>query len=133
MNEDIIFEFIFNHAKNNNYKKIVEVGVGFNYNIAKKLNEFFDVCVVDINRDAIENAKKEGLRGFVDDVFIPKLSIYADADLIYSIRPPRDLQLFILDIAKKINADLIIRPLSNEFPIDLKLVNYKGEIFYVLR
>ncbi|AEF96546.1 UPF0146 family protein [Methanotorris igneus] len=133
MNENVIFEFIFNYAKNNNYKKIVEIGVGFNINIAKKLHEFFDVCVVDINRNAIENAKKEGLNGFVDNVFSPNLSIYTNTDLIYSIRPPRDLQLFILDIAKKINADLIIRPLSNEFPVDLKLKNYNGEIFYVLK
>ncbi|EHP89678.1 UPF0146 family protein [Methanotorris formicicus] len=133
MDEDVIFKFIFNYAKDNNYKKIVEVGVGFNCNIAKKLSGFFDVFVVDINNNAIENAKKEGLRGFVDDVFNPNLSIYKNIDLIYSIRPPRDLQLFILDIAKKVNADLIVRPLSNEFPINLKLANYNGEIFYVFK
>ncbi|ADC70165.1 Protein of unknown function UPF0146 [Methanocaldococcus sp. FS406-22] len=132
MNVEIIVEFIKNFAEENNCKKIAEVGIGFKFDIAKELSKYFDLIVVDINEKAVEKAKLFGLNAYKDDLFNPNTKLYKNIDLIYSIRPPRDLQLFILDLSKEINANLIIRPLLNEMPIkELKLKNYKGEVFYI--
>ena len=132
MNIKIIVEFIKNFAEENSCKKIAEVGIGFKFDIAKELSKYFDLIVVDINEKAVEKAKLFGLNAYKDDLFNPNTKLYKNIDLIYSIRPPRDLQLFILDLSKEINANLIIRPLLNEMPIkELKLKNYKGEVFYI--
>ena len=132
MNIKIIAEFIKNFAEENSCKKIAEVGIGFKFDIAKELNKYFDLIVVDINEKAVENAKLIGLKAYKDDLFNPNTKLYKNIDLIYSIRPPRDLQPFILDLSKEINANLIIRPLLSEMPIkELKLKNYKGEVFYI--
>ena len=132
MNIKIIAEFIKNFAEENNCKKIAEVGIGFKFDIAKELSKYFGLIVVDINEKAVEKAKLIGLRAYKDDLFNPNIKLYKNIDLIYSIRPPRDLQPFILDLSKEINANLIIRPLLNEMPIkELKLKNYKGEVFYI--
>ncbi|ABR56221.1 Protein of unknown function UPF0146 [Methanococcus aeolicus Nankai-3] len=139
---DYVCDYIiknYYHVKNENDKKnsesfkIIEIGVGYYFNIAKSLNnhENLNLIVIDANNDAVEKAKKEGLNAFVDDIFNPKLDIYKDADLIYSIRPPRDLQPFILNICKKYGISLLIKPLYGETPInDLKLINYKGNALY---
>ncbi len=138
---DYICEYIKNYIKNKNKKnkknsksfKIIEIGIGHYFNVAKSLNtcESLDLTVIDANKEAIERAKKEGLNAFVDDIFNPKLDIYKDADLIYSIRPPRDLQPFILNLCKKYNIPLLIKPLYGETPIgDLRLINYKGNALY---
>ena len=132
MNIKIIAEFIKNFAEEDNCKKIAEVGVGFKFDIAKELNKYFDLIVVDINEKAVEKAKLIGLKAYKDNLFNPNIKLYKNIDLIYSIRPPRDLQPYILDLSKEINANLIIRPLLNEMPIkELKLKNYKGEVFYI--
>ena len=123
-----------NNKKNNKSFKIIEIGIGYYFNVAKSLNnhENLNLIVIDANKDAIDKAKKEGLNAFVDDIFEPKLDVYKDADLIYSIRPPRDLQPFILNICKKYSIPLLIKPLYGETPInDLKLINYKGNALYV--
>jgi len=123
-----------NNKKNNKSFKIIEIGIGYYFNVAKSLNnhENLNLIVIDANKDAIDKAKKEGLNAFVDDIFEPKLDVYKDADLIYSIRPPRDLQPFILNICKKYSIPLLIKPLYGETPInDLKLINYKGNALYL--
>ena len=132
MNTEAIVEFIRDYAKKNSCKKIAEVGIGFKFDIAKELSKYFDLIVVDINEKAVENAKLIGLKAYKDDLFNPNIDLYKNIDLIYSIRPPRDLQPYILDLSKKIDANLVIRPLLNEMPIkELKLKNYRGEIFYI--
>ncbi len=124
------------YSKNSESFKIIEIGIGYYFKVAKSLNNHknlnLNLIAIDANNDAIEKAKKEGLNAFVDDIFNPKLDIYKDADLIYSIRPPRDLQPFILDICKKYNVPLLIKPLYGETPIsNLKLINYKGNALYL--
>ena len=132
-----ISKYIINYIKNKkgNIEKscIVEVGVGYYLNVAKILKSYgINVIVVDIKEDVIERAKREGLNGQVDDIFNPKLEIYKHADLIYSIRPPRDLQYQLLKLSKRYKVPLIIRPLSGEFVVDgLKLINYRGEVLYI--
>ncbi|ENN95861.1 hypothetical protein J422_05549 [Methanocaldococcus villosus KIN24-T80] len=130
MKNEVVAEFIRNIAKEYKFKNIVEVGVGYNYSVALSLREF-NIFVVDINENAIKKARMMGLKGYVDDVFNPNIYIYKNVDLIYSIRPPIELQLAILELAKIVNCKVIIRPMYNEPPLELKLKNYKGEIFYL--
>ncbi|WP_456472252.1 UPF0146 family protein [Methanocaldococcus sp.] len=130
MNYEVIAEYILNNCEKD--YKVFEVGVGFNYNVALILNKYLDVVVVDINKKAIDRAKALGLRGYVDDIFNPKLDYYSEANLIYSIRPPLEMYSSLYKLAKIVNAKLIIRPLTTEFTKKLKLKNYKGEIFYIM-
>ncbi|CAB3288992.1 conserved protein of unknown function [Methanocaldococcus lauensis] len=132
MNVDVIVEFIKNYAEKHKIKKIAEVGIGFKFDIAKELSKYFDVMVTDINKKSIEKGKLLGLNAYEDNLFNPNIELYKNIDLIYSIRPPRDLQIYILNLSKKVKAHLIIRPLLNEEVIEgLKLKSYKGEVFYI--
>jgi len=126
-NEDIA-EYIINHYKN----KVVEVGVGSLPQVALLLKEELDVITTDVNEQ-----KYAGVRFCRDDIFTPDMGIYHNASLIYSIRPPIDMQDAIAKIAKEVGSDLIIRPFGNE-KADLRkyfneysLVNYKKTRFYL--
>jgi len=126
-NEDIA-EYIINHYKN----KVVEVGVGNLPQVALLLKEELDVVTTDVNEQ-----KYAGVRFCRDDIFTPDMGIYHNASLIYSIRPPIDMQDAIAKIAKEVGSDLILRPFGNE-KADLRkyfneysLVNYKKTRFYL--
>lgn len=109
------------------WKKVVEVGIGNYFEVAKKLKEMgVDVVATDL----ILRKAPEGIKFTVDDVTKPKIEIYRGSELIYSIRPPPELYLHILKLARIVGADCLIKPLSGEVPPG-KLVNYKGLSFYV--
>ncbi|WP_457612906.1 UPF0146 family protein [Methanocaldococcus sp.] len=132
MDVNAIVEFIKINAERRGCKNIVEVGIGFNFEIAKRLMRYFNVTVVDVNDNAVGKARSLGLDSRKDDIFNPNIDIYKNVGLIYAIRPPRDLQYSLLNLAEKIGADVIIRPLLNEVPVEgLRLKNYKGEVFYI--
>jgi hypothetical protein len=107
--------------------KVVEVGIGRNWNVASLLVEKgIEVIAVDLFET------RAGKITYVkDDITKPNLTIYQNASLIYSIRPPPELFQHIIKIAEMVKADCIIRPFSNEFPQNGKLVNYMGESFYL--
>ena len=118
-------EFIITHYKNASY--IVEVGVGGFPLVALTLQEHLnmDIIMTDI-KPSHENV-------IVDDITKPNLNIYSGASLIYSIRPPEELQEHIKRVAEIVGADLIIKTLSTEFIKPdkcMKLINYKKAIFY---
>ncbi len=113
-----------------NYKDaslIIEVGVGGFPLVALTLKQHLnmDIIMTDIKLYHDEVV--------VDDITNPDMDIYSDATLIYSIRPPEELQTHIKMVAESVGADLIIKPLSTEFinlDDSLKLINYKKAIFY---
>lgn len=119
-----------------NYKKsskIIEVGVGKILDVAQLLDEKMpntDIKLVDLY-PANEHV-------ICDDITNPTDEIYQNADLIYSIRPPEELQPDIMNLADKYNTDVIIKPLFTEeinykYKARLKLVNYKRLSFYHYR
>ena len=128
-----IIDYIKNRRDYVENSIVVEVGIGYYLNVAKILRSYgVNVIGVDIKRDVIERAKREGLNAQLDDISNPKLKIYRDVDLLYSIRPPWDLQYYLLKISKRYRVPLLIRPLSNESVVDgLKLINYRGEVLYL--
>lgn len=121
-------DYIINHYTG----KVVEIGIGRNPEVATFLNKYLEVIVTDIRYYFYDF-----LRFIQDDVFNPDLSIYKNASLIYSIRPPIDIQNAIAKLAKQVGSDLIIRTyateiadLSNYFK-KMKLVNYRSARFYL--
>ena len=118
--------------KENYFGKVVEIGIGLHYNVAIKLSKYFKVIVTDIiDIDQID----ERMRGIYvkDDISNPHLPIYTGASLVYSIRPPIEIQTDILNLANKIRSDLLIKPLGSEVANDirLKLKNFGRASFYI--
>lgn len=112
--------------------RIVEVGVGGHPEVARLLQGEFEVICTDVTGSA-----PEGIRYIRDDVFKPDLSVYEGASLIYSIRPPIDMQDSIAIIAKSVGADLLIRPFSSEradlkkYFWNFKCINHKNAVFFL--
>ena len=129
LEEFILKLAIENSEKTGKKTKIVEIGAGKFQTISKNLseNENIDIVMTDID-PANENIIK-------DDVFNPNMSIYNDADILFSIRPPAELQEAIMKIRDEVNATLIIKPLFNEDlnmkTKKMKLKNYNRASFYI--
>ncbi|MDO5860237.1 UPF0146 family protein [Methanobrevibacter sp.] len=72
-----------------------------------------------------------------DDITNPNLNLYDGVDIIYSIRPPGELQPHLVKLAQKVNAMLIIKPLTGEDlntgRVKMQLKNFKKASFYILR
>ncbi len=122
--------FILNEVDDKEYK-IVEVGVGKFLEISEILSSKENITLIrtDINPKDSTVIK--------DDITKPNMKIYENTDLIYSIRPPSELQPYLIKLANKINAQLIIKPLTNEDlntgKVKMKLKNFKKASFYCLR
>ena len=129
LEEYILKLAIENSEKTGKKTKIVEIGVGKFQTISKNLskNENIELIMTDID-PANEDIVK-------DDVFNPNMSIYEDADILFSIRPPGELQEAIMKIRDEVNATLIIKPLFNEDlnikTQKMKLKNYNRASFYI--
>jgi uncharacterized UPF0146 family protein len=128
VDSDDIVKFI----KENYFGKVVEIGVGLHYNVAIKLSEYVKVIVSDII-DINQIDQKIRSIYVKDDISNPRLSIYKGASLIYSIRPPIEIQTDILNLAHKVGSDTLIRPLGSEVVKDvrLKVKNFGRAAFYV--
>lgn len=115
-------------AKNySNTKKIVEVGAGREFSVLRELRKKL--------RNAQIIATDVAGRGvIIDDITRPNISIYENAELIYSIRPPPELYPHLENIARKVGADLIVRSLSSDFVKTRgKIINYKKASFYLYK
>jgi uncharacterized protein len=77
-----------------------------------------------------------GLRVEKDDIFSPRLELYLGASLLYSIRPPLEMQLAMGLLAAKIGADVLVRPLMDEVTelsgFARRLVNSGDARFYLV-
>ncbi len=106
-------------------KRAVEVGVGRRREVLEELrSRGVQVLGTDI-------VPLPGVA--VDDAAEPDLSLYRDAELIYSLRPPPELYPHLLRLARRTGAHLLIVPMSTDPPPEqMRLVNYRGIAFYVL-
>ena len=112
-----------------NPTRVAEIGVG-------KFSQVFDYLDEHENVEIIKTDISPNDSSVIkDDITKPDLDLYKDTDIIYSIRPPSELQPYIIDLAIKTNSKLIIKPLFNEDinskKVKLKLKNYKKASFYV--
>ena len=106
-----------------------EVAIGHFYFVSDYLNikDYVNIIKTDIAPSREDIIK--------DDLTNPDYDLYRNLDLIYSIRPPHELQPYILNLARNIKSYLIIKPLTGENlnpKIDImKMKNYKKASFYV--
>ncbi len=111
--------------------KIAEIGVGKFSMIADELSEKENITLIKTD---IQPADSTIIK---DDITNPNLDLYANTDIIYSIRPPSELQPYLVKLAQKIDSQLIIKPLTNEDlntgRVKMKLKNFKKASFYILR
>lgn len=113
------------------HTKIAEVAIGKFDQIAKMLSEKENIILIKTD---IQPADPTVI---IDDITNPNLELYKDVDLIYSIRPPSELHPYIIKLAQKTGAQLIIKPLTGEDlntpRVKMQLKNFKKASFYVLR
>jgi len=108
------------------YRKAAEIGIGRFPDVAYALlKRGIGVFATDIYPFV-----HDGLRVVEDDVTGPDVSLYADVDLIYSIRTPSELVPYIVKLAQVVHADLIVKPLSSEF-LSVRPTRYGDTTFYV--
>lgn len=117
-------QYIINNYANSD--KIVEVGVGKFHLVGSILQENLKANIV------LTDIKPSSIKIVQDDICNPDLKIYNGASLIYSIRPQPELQPYIINVAEKVGADVIIKPFSTEFVSSnkMKLLNYLKTSFY---
>lgn len=89
--------------------KAVEVGAGFVPEVALILSRYMKVVATDKEKRILDGLSVED-----DDVFSPRKEIYEGASIIYSIRPPFEVQIAIGRLAAEIGSDVLIRPLEDE-------------------
>ena len=110
---------------------IAEIAIGKFDKISQMLSKKDNITLIktDINPDNESVIK--------DDITNPNLELYKDVDIIYSIRPPSELQPYLVKLATKVNAMLIIKPLTGEDlntpKVKMQLKNFKKASFYILR
>jgi len=90
--------------------RVVEVGAGYAAEVALALQaRGLDVVLTDKEERLLGSLRVEK-----DDIFSPRMELYWGASLLYSIRPPLELQLAMGLLAAKIGADVLVRPLMDE-------------------
>jgi uncharacterized UPF0146 family protein len=93
------------------YTRAIEIGIGRNTIAAEivssrgALIRCTDVKVFEL---------PAGLPFSQDDIFSPDISLYTDAEVIYAIRPAPEMIPPLIELAKRINADLIVYHLGFE-------------------
>ena len=127
---DDFAEYILDEAGDNNVK-IAEIAVGKFDRIANMLSSKDNITLIKT-----DIAPKDSTV-IKDDITKPNINLYQNADIIYSIRPPSELQPYIVRLAVEVDSQLIIKPLTNEDlntgKVKMKLKNFKKASFYTLR
>lgn len=127
---DDFAEYILSEAGDETVK-IAEVAVGRFDKIAETLSSKENITLIKTDILPKDSSVVK------DDITNPNLELYEDVDIIYSIRPPSELQPYIVKLAEKIGSQLIIKPLTNEDlntgRVKMKLKNFNKASFYILR
>ena len=123
---DDFAQYILSQTGDENVK-IAEIGVGRFSGIADMLSERDNI---DIIKTDILPADESVIK---DDIASPNLDLYEGVDIIYSIRPPSELQPYLVKLADELDCQLIIKPLTNEDlntgRVKMKLKNFFPYIF----
>lgn len=108
------------------YTSAVEIGIGHFPDVAFALQDkgikVFATDIIPFYYD--------GLIVKTDDVMKPEINVYSNVELIYSLRPPSELIPFMLQLAKRLKSDLIIKPLHSEFPGG-KTITHENTVFFL--
>jgi uncharacterized UPF0146 family protein len=97
--------------------KIVELGVGSRIEVAEKIKKSLplaEVLVTDKDEAWVRQHMTSQIRAVADDVRFPQTPIYENASLLYSIHPPFEIVEPMVLLTRRIKADLIVVPRSDE-------------------
>ena len=123
-------EYILSEVGNDNVK-IAEIGIGKFDMIANMLCEKENITLIKTDISPKDSTVIK------DDITNPNMDLYKGIDIIYSIRPPSELQPYLVRLAEDVGSQLIIKPLTNEDlntgRVNMKLKNFKKASFYTLR
>jgi uncharacterized protein len=108
------------------YTIAAEIGIGHFPDMAFSLLE----RGVRVFATDIRQFRYERLRVAMDNIVEPDFSLYKGVELVYSIRPPVELVPYMSNLAKKISADLIVKPLASEHTGG-ELVRYGNTNFFI--
>lgn len=113
--------------------RIVEVGTGHVPAVARLLSaRGLEVVLTDREERLLGDLQVQK-----DDIFSPRMELYRGASLLYSIRPPLELQIAMGDVAARVGADILIRPLQDEVAelpgFARRLVNAREARFYLFK
>ena len=113
--------------------RIVEVGAGHVPAVALQLlARGLEVVLTDREERLLGSIRIEK-----DDIFAPRMELYRGASLLYSIRPPLELQIAMGDVAARLGTDILVRPLQDEVAelvgFSRRLVNAGEARFYLFR
>lgn len=99
---------IGNYVKDH-YSSAVEVGFGGKTVAARILAESgIPILCTDVH------SYDAGVKSVVDDCVEPNLKLYEGVDVIYSIRPGVEIVPALIDLARKVNCDLLVYHLGFE-------------------
>ncbi len=120
--------------KHNYSRRVVEVGCGRHSPVAFTLARHLEVTAIDILESETVDERIRVLYT-KDDVMSPDLTLYQNSQLLYSLRPPLEIQCGILNVAQVVQADVLIMPLGDEIVEALSgfLRNYYGLALYHLQ
>jgi uncharacterized UPF0146 family protein len=94
-----------------NYTRAIEIGIGRNEEAAKIVSSIGSLI-------RCTDIKALGISGDLhfsrDDIFSPDISLYTGADVMYSVRPAVEMIPPLIELAARINADLIVYHLGFE-------------------
>ena len=94
-----------------NYTRAIEVGIGRNEEAAKIVSSAGALIrCTDVKSLGVSG----GLPFSQDDIFSPDDSLYKGAEVIYAIRPAPEMIPPLIELAQRINADLIVYHLGFE-------------------
>jgi uncharacterized UPF0146 family protein len=97
--------------------KIVEVGVGSRIEVAEKIKKSLplaEVLVTDKDEAWVRHHTTSQIRAVADDVRFPQTPLYENSSLLYSIHPPFEILEPMVLLARRIKADLLVVPRSDE-------------------
>jgi len=93
------------------YTNPVEIGVGSNPDAAQCIHE----AGIPVRARDVRACNLPTWLPFArDDIFEPDLSLYSGADVLYAIRPAEEMIPPLIDLAKKLDCDLVVYHLGFE-------------------
>ena len=93
------------------YTRAIEAGIGRNEEAAKIVSSAGTLIrCTDVKALGVS----KGLPFSLDDIFSPDDSLYKGAEVIYAIRPSPEMIPPLIELAQRINADLIVYHLGFE-------------------